>query len=259
MVREAVYSYTIFKDYWKPLDESFYNVAKLSIRLAKMHYKTVLYCDSNTRRIFNNNGLHFDSYVVQDSWFAGIDRTTSGKPKILAALDQTAPYILLDLDTLIFSNLYSSKSVAYGFKEASNGEDYDLDYIDKFYRKSYNVIKDRLDFRLEWRNYPNNSLVIVNNPSIVRMGYEYVEKVMEGNFKNTSAMFYEQFLLYNFLLHHNTPIEFLYDKPPVYLEDSNNTIAHIMSKQFAHLGDYNHTRQMEIVKEITNFLDKIVA
>ena len=256
MVNNAIYSYKLFDEYWKPLNQSFYNVARLSLRFAKMHYKTILYCDDQTKEAFDKEGLVFDEYRIRNEWFVDVNRATSGKPKIYAAADQTEPYVLLDLDTLIFSKLFSNNCITYGFGEANNTEDYDADYVETNYKVPFEKMKDRIDIKLKWGIYPNNSVVLVNNPTIMRMACEKVIDIMQGNFSLTTAMFYEQFLLYNYLVHYQTPIGFFYKSPPVYLENEKMNYLNVLSKQFAHLGEYKRPREQEVIKRLQDFLDK---
>lgn len=254
MVKNAIYSYKLFDDYFKPLDDNFFNIARLSVKLSGVHYRTILYCDQLTKEAFDKEEVIFDEYRIREEWFENIDRTSSGVPKILAISEQTEPYVLLDLDTLIFVPITTQKSILYGFKEANNSLIQDIDYIKEHYIESYYRVENDIDIPLKWDIFPSNCLMVITNPLILKEAANYTLSRLEGRFSQVSAMFYEQFLIFNFLRYHNVPFEFLYEYSPVYPDLPELKIEEVIGKQFVHLGDYYKTNQKRLVKELTKIV-----
>lgn len=237
MIKKAVYSYKLIDDYWKGQSETFYKLARLSLKLAKRHYKTVLYCDRRTDRNFKENDLYFDEVVILNS-LRDVNEHTYGLAKIYAMMEQNEPYIMLDLDTLIFEPIITPHTITYGYKEGEPENIAGTRYINNYYLNSYEEFKDRIDIQLDWLTFPNNSLVAVNNPFIVKKMYEKILKIMNGDWTKSSVQFYEQFLLYNYLHYYKTDIGFLYEYSPFAEQLESYDINNALAKKFVHLDFY---------------------
>lgn len=224
----ALFAYKILDNFWKPKDEYFWDLAKLSVKAASRFYPTVLYSDKHTRETFNAAGIKFDSYQLASDNFNFVTEHTYGLAKVCAILDQISPYIALDLDTVLLSKPQSSAHILYGHKEIDmlvnkpiDDMQTDLDYLKQYYQVSYDKFKTSNNLGIknyDWRTYPSNSLMLINSPELIKSAYNQIIEELKDQFTiippKYTVQFYEQFLLYNLLKHRNADIEFIYKDPP---------------------------------------------
>lgn len=246
MVKKAIYSYKNIKKYWKQPTDVFYNLAKFSVELTKRHYTTVLYCDKPTHKLFTSKGIEFDEVIYLDT-LKQVNENNYGMSKILAMMEQTEPYIILDLDTLLFEPIETPHSITYGYKEGEPEKISGKEYINEYYLRPYTNLKNRIDIDLDWTTFPNNSLVVVKNPFIVREIYEKILKIVDGDYLMTTVQLYEQQLLYNYLKLYNVDIGFLYETQPVGEQTDLYDVNMALSKKFAHLDYYFRQPSCEIL------------
>ena len=112
---EAVYTFKKLKHY-KPFDDTFFRLAKLSLHSAKQYYSTVLYTDNDSLEFLTNGGLKFDRVVLLDSIekYKGINYAM---PKILTMISRKEPYIHLDFDSILIEKPHSTAQVSFPFPE----------------------------------------------------------------------------------------------------------------------------------------------
>ena len=66
----AVFCYKPVKNYkgknihYKPLNDSFFKLARLSVQTISRYYKTYFYTDFDTAKLFRENGLLFDEVII---------------------------------------------------------------------------------------------------------------------------------------------------------------------------------------------------
>lgn len=238
MVKKVIYSYKILHKYWKEKNDLFFTLAKLSVNLAKKHYTTVLYCDKGTDYVFKSKGIEFDEVVYLPA-LKEVNEDNYGLAKILAMQEQTEPYMIIDLDTLLFEPIFSNHTVTYGYKEADPSKEWGVSYIKEYYLDPYQNFKDQVDVKLDWTTFPNNSLVMVQNPYIVTEIYNKILKIIGTEYKQSTVQLYEQMFLYAYLKDCGVDIGFLYDNPPVIEQEEDYEIQNVLSKKFAHF-DYYH-------------------
>ena len=253
----VIYSYKILKKYWKNHSDDFFTLAKLSSALSTRLYDTTLYTDTDTSLLFKQKGIEFNNVVILDS-LNQVTENNYGLAKILAMQEQTEPYIILDLDTLLFEPINFSNTITYGYKEISPDTLVGVDYIQEQYIKFFNLFKDGLKIntqKIDWSTYPNNSLVQVNNPTLISNIYQDILKILNGRFLQSSVQYYEQKLLYDYLADYNVDINFIYPKPPIMeMQLEEYRIQDIIAKKFVHLDFYFRQEQSkQIVKELLNF------
>ena len=249
MIKKAVYAYKLYGQHYKPLDQSFFDVARLSVFFAKKFYTTVLHCDSYTKNELERNDVFFDEYVLHDDWPEINTSSQSGIYKVLVVSQQTDPFVLLDLDTIIFAPIVSTADITYGFAETSS--DYmttgNFEYVYEYYYKSYIANKHKIDIPLYWSTFPNNSLVAFKNAAISNFAAHRILN-LNLDFKKSSAQFYEQFLLYNFMRFYDAKISFLQKN----LHDlSGYNIYQHMGRGFIHLSDYYKDSGKKLMKELS--------
>jgi hypothetical protein len=241
----AIYAYKHLDKFWKEPSKDFYTLAKLSTLLAARHYVTTLYTDEFTHEIFKKEGVEFDEVIYLPS-LEIVTENNYGMSKVLAMMEQTEPYIILDLDTLIFEPITSDSTVTYGYKEGETDKVEGIHYIQKYYLNSYERYKHKIDLTIDWSIYPNNCLVAVKNPFIIREIYTKVLEIIDNDYFNSTVQFYEQKLLYDFLVSYDTDIRFLYERTPVPEKESMYEVMDVVTKKFAHLDYY--FRQPNCVK-----------
>ena len=98
---KAIFTFKKIDGHYKPRDERFVQMAKLSVLSASRFYKTKLYTDTYGKYFFESRGIKFDEVEILES----IDKYKGGLeviPKIYTLLEQTEPYIHINLETIIF-------------------------------------------------------------------------------------------------------------------------------------------------------------
>lgn len=261
----AVFAYKILDHFWKPKDSFFWDTARLAVKQASKFYLTELYADKRTYEMLQQEGIYFDYFVDCSDEFHRITEHNYGLAKMFAMLKQTRPYILLDLDTIIFSNISSDKSILYGHKEINlklskppKDVQSDLDYIVEYYENSFNRFltkKNIKSFTPDWNTFPSNCFLLVNSPLLV---CELVKKILNEIGRDLfiapppyTVQFYEQFLLYNYLLESQTDMDFIYETAPVFKEEVTS-LASLYNYKYIHLDTYDR----EIITK--NIIKKLV-
>jgi hypothetical protein len=257
----ALFAYKILDNFWKPKDEYFWDLAKIAVKAASKFYPTVLYSDARTKGIFDKAGIEFDSYQEASKSFDIVTEHTYGLAKVCAILDQTSPYIALDLDTVLLSKPQSSAHILYGHKEIDmlvnkpiSDMQLDLDYLKQYYEIPFDKFKANhsLDIKsYDWRTYPSNSLMLVNSPELIKSAYTQILQMIKGEIKTVppiyTVQFYEQFLLYNLLKHRNADIEFIYKDPP--------GVKDYLTWKYLHLDKYDRDND---IKKVIDSLKKLL-
>lgn len=246
MVRKVIYSYKILDKYWKERNEAFFSLAKLSVTLAKRFYTTVLYCDKATEAEFKKRGIVFDEIVYLSS-LRQVNENNYGLAKILAMQEQTEPYLIIDLDTLLFEPILSNHSITYGYKEADPSKEWGAKYIKQYYLDPYQNFKQDIKIDLDWTVFPSNSLVMVQNPYIVTDSYNKILELIGKDYLKSTVQFYEQMLLYAYLQHENVDVGFIYNNPPVVEQEDLYKVNQALSKKFAHFDYYYRQPSCEIL------------
>lgn len=259
---KVVFAYKILRNFWKPRDEYFFKLAKVSVDFAKKLYPTVLYSDKNTYEIFKSNGIIFDEFVDSTKLFNTVEANTYALPKVLVMSQIDYPYIMCDLDTILFERINTTNSVTFGYKEVDISTKYPLsthkkvlEYVEEYYERPFNYFttyhKDIIK-SYNWDIMPSNSLVVVNNPNLVKDIYKKIIKLLDGKYEFYTVQFYEQFLFYNFLLDYKSDIDFIYESTPSSEEDEIDNFKNLFSFKFLHLDKYFQSDNQK--KLIDNFL-----
>jgi hypothetical protein len=269
---KAIFAYKIFENYWKPKDDYFWTVARLSVEYASKFYRTCLYADTKTQKILSANGLEFDEFVDSTELFKTVTEHSYGMTKVLTMIEQTEPYIILDLDTVIFSAVNSTSHICYGHKEINleaikpvGDKIPDLYYLEEYYKRPYERFKLKYDLQLRdinWNYFPSNSLILVNSPFLVSQIYtEILELMSEDIFMVPppyTVQFYEQFLFYNFFNHLKLEVDFIYQVPPGGTYDDFVNLLDLYQFKYLHLDTYDRSASTKkVIDLLKKTLDKV--
>lgn len=260
MITRAIYSYKLIDDYWKGQSDLFFKLAKLSVKLAKRHYRDVaFYTDRRTERKFKEHGIEFDEVIYMNE-LKDVNEHSYGLAKIYAMMAQNEPYVILDFDTLVFENIQTSHSITYGYKEGEPENISGTRYINQYYLEPYEHLKDKIDIPLNWLIFPNNSFVAVKNPFLVKNIYKKILNIMKDDLDNqkSTVQFYEQCLLYNYLAHYKTDIGFLYEYAPFPEHSSEYDVDLALAKKMIHMDFYFRQPNSEKLIDDINQAIKII-
>lgn len=269
---KAIYSYIILKNFWKKRTDDFFRLSKLSVEYTSKLYPTVLYTNTETKKVFDEKGIVFDEYIVDDSLFVDVNEHTYGLSKFIIFENQQGPYISLDLDTILFQKLHTSDAITYGYKEINLHEgffdsttlsspniaqkQFHIDYTEKYYWKYFMLMDEYFSKRklLHYTDtYPSNSLIVVNNPSLMKECALEVKEIIDGSYRKFTVQFYEQYLLYALLRNYKAKIGFLHKKTPIIDLSEEYRLSQILRFPFVHLDTYDRD---ENVMELVNRLYK---
>lgn len=260
MITRAIYSYTLLDDYWKGQSDVFFKLARLSVKLAKRHYKNVaFYTDRKTERKFKEHGIEFDEVVYLPE-MKEVNEHSYGLAKIYAMMKQITPYVILDFDTLVFENVQTAHTITYGYKEGEPENIAGVQYINRYYLQPYEQLKDKIDIPLDWLTFPNNSFVAVKNTFLVKNIYEKILDIMKDDLANpqNTVQFWEQCLLYNYLAHYKTDIGFLYEYAPFPEHASEYDLNLAMAKKIIHMDFYFRQPKSESLIDAIDDATKII-
>lgn len=253
MITRAIYSYTLIDNYWKGQSDEFFKLAKLSVKLAKRHYRDVaFYTDRKTERKFKEHGIEFDEVIYLPE-MKDVNEHSYGLAKIYAMMKQIEPYVILDFDTLLFENIQTSHTITYGYKEGEPEVIGGKEYINRYYLEPYQHMRNKIDIPLDWLTFPNNSFVAVKNPFLVKNIYEKILDIMKDDLdkQTTTVQFYEQCLLYNYLAYYKTDIGFLYEFAPFPEHASEYNINLALAKKMIHMDFYfRQPKSIQLIDEI---------
>lgn len=251
---KVIYAFKQYhKPHYKPIDANFFKLAKLSVELAKKFYKTEFYCDSSSKILFEENGVAFDEVIVLDK-IENYTGSITSMSKIYAMMEQSEPYIILDLDTLIFQKLPEVYTIGFAYPEIVRlhlntlidepRPNAYLDYLDRFYKQPLDNHRHKFPewFIVHPDSSANNSLVMVRHPFLVTAIYkEILSKFTFKDLDDIGAMFIEQFLLYFYLKNHNIDVGYFADNRVVPTTINYELVMH----KFIHMMDYHEDVKLD--------------
>jgi hypothetical protein len=257
---KAIYAFKIFKGHYKPLNENFINLAKLSVKSAKKYYKTKFYCDQESLDFFTENDIIFDEIVIMDN-FVNDYPNQSSISKIYAMMNESEPYILLDFDTVLLEELYTPYTITYGHPEVNLNMSYvnvgGISYVNDFYiipfneniKKYYN--QDDLS-KFNWALYPSFCLVIVKNPTIMSTIFKTLfSLISKEDMSRIPPMLIEQFLSHQYIIKHK--VDFGFITQDHYYNDGDFSGLELITKKYVHL----HINK-KMIKDEIKYLENII-
>jgi hypothetical protein len=248
----AVYSFKKLSKFYKPINQDFIRLAKLSVESVSRFYKTKLYCDAESVELFSNNDIHFDEVVIIDEFIKDYTIHTS-IAKIYAMMVETEPYITFDFDIVLFEKLPITHTITYAHPEVLIDDTSRLEellwvsnkYLNPFnsYVKQYYT--DTSYFN--WTTYPCFCIVSVNNPLLISSIYKDIFKKLPIDIIETiPPMLSEQFLCHQYILKNKTDFGFFGKNLNI---DSNFTLLDLVSKKYLHIN-INNPISKNIIKTL---------
>lgn len=262
---KVIYAFKqLHREHYKPFDETFFKLARLSVEMAKKYYSTKLYCDRESLKMFNHNNVKFDEVEILDS-IEQYSGNLTCMSKILAMMEQTEPYIMCDFDSVILQNIPNVSTIKFAYPETvklhlntvlyeGRPDDY-INYLDKYYATPYNKHKHKFHdwFLVDPDTSPNNCIVMVNSPIMVREIYkDILSKFTTEEMDLTGPMFIEQFLLYHYLKNFRVDIDYIADG----WKNPNTMDYQMLFEKFIHFMDYHEdTLINEKIEYLANLHD----
>lgn len=276
----VIYSYKHIQTHGKGISNTFIKLARLSVEMANRFYETELYCDMASKYFFEKHNIPFTRIIV----LPDIENYTGNVfcyPKIATMLLQSSPYIHIDFDTIIINKLHKStdsNKLKFAYPEVKLSPTYDwqqIEYVYKSYIKPFKKYSnDKVDFSesVLWRfnDIPNNSVIYVNNPNIIKTAYESILSfigmdIYDKNPSNGFAQYVEQFLLSQYLINHNLEFEFIentcnfafqLEKDKLQYRtnslDAYNSLSLLLNEDFIHF--HNYIINEPLMLDIINYL-----
>jgi len=217
-LNRVIFPYKIFPGWPLPEDKdsTFWELADLAVTQANKFYETILVCDEYTKSYFEGK-LPFTKIELSK----GIEEykgNSYGVPKLKAIIEQTEPYIMLDLDSVLFKPIGPYLNIAFGFAEVNmlHPEGVTEGMLQNafnlyFQKDELDQIKPSLpkDTVLKWDRIPNSSLVYVPEPKVLSDVYSEILDNHQDIIEDVSPMLIEQFLVIQYLNHYGHRVDWV--------------------------------------------------
>lgn len=259
----AIFAFKIIDNHYKPINDDFIRLAKLSVKSAKKFYKTKMYCDVNSHILFTQNNILFDEVVIIDEFIDDYPAQYS-IPKIYAMIKETEPYILMDLDVVLFEKLESQRTITYGYPEINlNKKHLNIPtvawahdaYITPFVNNIQKYYTEQELSMMNWSIYPCFCVVIVKNPMIMSIIFKTIfELIDKKDINSITPTLLEQFLSHQYILKYNVDFGFINEDATdnAYERNSFDKLK-LISNKFVHLQINKPT-----INDQLNFLEEII-
>jgi hypothetical protein len=258
----AVYSYKMRYKHYKPLNDEFVRLAKLSVQSVKKYYKTKFYCDKESLTFFTDNGIFFDEVIILENDLHD-HPTIFSISKIYAMMYETEPYLLLDFDVVLLEELHPSHTITYGHPEVQINQKYvGLDsllftydhYIKPFNEHIRKYFNNEDLSKIDWLTYPSFCVVMVQNPHLISEIYKNIfDKLSNEDISKIPSELLEQFLCHQNIVKHKVDFGYLsYD----HYENGDHVkfnMMNMLSKKYVHLNINNQKIKDELI-----YLEKII-
>jgi hypothetical protein len=258
----AIFAFKKIDSHYKPMNNDFIRLAKLSVKSAKKFYKTKIYCDINSFNFFKENDIFFDDVVIINEFIYDYPSHFS-IAKIYAMIKETEPYILLDFDVVLLEKLESTRTITYGYPEINLNDNYiniqALTWLNEAYVKPFNdnvkkYYNNEEITNMNWVIFPSFCVLMVKNPKIMSIIFEKIFKLIDKqDINKMTPTLLEQFLTHQYVIKHNVDFGFIHDKHPSCDNGNGFDKLSLISNKFVHL----HINNPIIVDEI-NYLEEIL-
>ena len=231
---DAIFSFKLLTTDEKFLTSELVVLARLAVISAQKYHSTFLYTDEKGAELFKRAGITFDKVVILPE-IEKMTGTLICMPKIYAMMFHKNPYVHLDFDVWTNTKYQTSELVGFGHPEVNLNTFSKLNdiryltntYLDTYEKEMYRYFDPSFSKNWNWSLIPNHSVIIVNNPDLVKDIYNTIigklKKLKIDSIKATNfASFIEQFLFARYLDWYGVKYSFMYDVDPVTLINSGS-------------------------------------
>jgi len=187
---DIIYSYRRILYNKKELTPAFWNMARLSVTYANRFYNTILYCDSETKKLFENKKIPIKKYVELDE-IENYKGVIYPMPKIYGLIkhcedNPNTPFFHIDLDTIIINKLTEPKEVI-GFSHPEiNLKKRVTPSVIEFLQRSYIKPYEMLELHKQIGEYdfsfvPNYCIIYIKNGVIGKRYFEKLRDIITTN------------------------------------------------------------------------------
>ena len=181
---------------------------RLSVQSANKFYKTFVYCDLESSKLFRLNKIPFHKIVVVD-WLDNFDFPNWGLAKIETMLHQTEPYIHIDFDTIITKKFKPrTEDISWGYGEVNIREGNRFTYKTvEHLNHYYDTAKQYEDYKsFDYSKIVNASVIMVNSVflivDVIKELKQRIKPYKDIITPNVN-MFMEQFMFYQLIASKN--------------------------------------------------------
>lgn len=238
----AIYAFKMIDTHYKPMNDHFIRLAKLSVNSAKKFYKTKIYCDIRSFNFFKQNDILFDDVVIINEFIN--DYYHYSIAKIYAMMKETEPYISLDFDVVLLEKLESPRTITYGYPEINLKSNYvtieALTWVNEAYVKPFNdnikkYYNDEELSNMNWLMYPSFCVLMVKNPLIMSVIFENIFKLIDKkDINEIPPTLLEQFLSHQYVIKHHVDFGFINESHPSFNNKGFDKLS-LISNKFVHL------------------------
>lgn len=256
----AIFAFKIVPNHYKPLNDDFIRLAKLSVKSAKKYYKTKFYCDNESLKFFTDNGILFDEVIIINDFIYDYENQYS-ITKIYAMMNEVEPYILLDFDVVLLEKLTPTHTITYGNREIEIDKRYinleGLTWVYDFYVKPFKshikkYYNDEDLLKFDWVTYPSFCVVMVTNPLFMSKVFKTIfELISKEDIYRITPTLLEQFLSHQYVVKYNVDFGFVTEEQ--YYNNGDFDPMKLLSNKYVHL----HINK-PLIKEEIKYLEEII-
>ena len=187
---DIIYSYKRILYNKKELTPGFWNMARISVTYANQFYNTKLYCDSDTRLLFEEKNIPIKEFIELDS-IKDYKGVIYPMPKIYGIIkhcedNPNKPFFHIDLDTIIINKLTEPKEVIAFSHPEINLKKRVTPTVIEFLNRSYISPYEMLELSNQIGEYdfsfvPNYNVIYIKNGIIGKRYFEELKSIIETN------------------------------------------------------------------------------
>ncbi len=249
----AIFAYNKMDYHYKPMNDDFLRLAKLSVKSAKKYYNTKFYGDKESYEYFKQNDINFDTVVILNNEDIFKYYNIYSISKIYGMMRETEPYVLIDFDVVLFERLESNHTITYGQPELIIEEDVALKELTWAYESYIKPFDENLkDFYVKelehfrWKVYPSFCVMMVNNPLFVSSSYkDILNRIPQDVVHKLTPTLLEQLLLHQYVNYFKVDYGFFVEYNYYNIDTDFHPIK-MTSKKFVHLNINDENIKLEL-------------
>lgn len=187
---DIIYSYKRILYNKKELTPAFWNMAMLSVTYANRFYNTILYCDLQTRELFQKNNIPIKEYIELKE-IEEYNGVIYPMPKIYGLIQHckdnpNTPFFHIDLDTIIINKLIEPKeTIAFSHPEINLKKRVTptvVEFLQRSYIKPYEMLNlhDNIG-EYDFSFIPNYNIIYIKNGILAKKYFEELRDIIKTN------------------------------------------------------------------------------